>query len=574
MSQFTKNRNFDPAVKPQRWLMWSGAFITIFLFTNINDPFNAPKSWALSISGSWLLGWVVFQFKSQIKDSIQKWSSYISLFFILSLTTAFIATDNKYIGFFGEYQRKTGYLTYFSLIIFFIASSYLIRLNRIGALFQVSLFVGLLTGIYGFIQHFGLDPIKWNNPYNSVLGTLGNPDFAAAAMAIFAILNFGILIQSKLKLYWRLLAGFNVLLLFLVIKYSQVRQGFLVGFLGIDIIVMVWIYQKHRILSFLLAGATLITGVFGIAGMLKIGPLTNFFYKASVTYRGDYWRAGWRMFISHPLFGVGLDRYGENFRTYRDNTQSMRRGPDLVSNAAHNIPIQLASTGGIFLLVAYLILVGFVLWRSFIALRNSSGANQIIVATVFAAWVAYQAQSIISIDNIGIAIWGYILGGALIGLSTISTEVKKPQQASILQAVVSPLFASILFVVSALFLQSESAMRIAKFMPIPSQGGDLAAYMQTAEKPLKYVFKEPNFQFIYANNLARAGQLERAIEISKELIKNDPKFYEAHMLLASIYEFKSDWQNAINVRTKILEIDPYNPNNEGQLKSDQAKLLK
>jgi UDP-N-acetylmuramate-alanine ligase len=36
---------------------------------------------------------------------------------------------------------------------------------------------------------------------------------------------------------------------------------------------------------------------------------------------------------------------------------------------------------------------------------------------LFSAWIAYQAQSLISIEFIGLSIWGWILGGALIGLS-------------------------------------------------------------------------------------------------------------------------------------------------------------
>ena len=144
-------------------------------------------------------------------------------------------------------------------------------------------------------------------------------------------------------------------------------------------------------------------------GMLNQGPLKSFFYKASVTYRGDYWRAGVRMFKDHPWFGVGLDRYGAYFRHYRDATQALRRGPDIVSNAAHDVPIQLAATGGIFVLIAFLAITGFIAWRGVVALRNTAGVTQIVVASFFGAWVTYEAQSLISIDNVGIAIWGWLI---------------------------------------------------------------------------------------------------------------------------------------------------------------------
>ena len=43
-----------------------------------------------------------------------------------------------------------------------------------------------------------------------------------------------------------------------------------------------------------------------------------------------------------------------------------------------------------------------------------------IVIALFASWVSFQAQSLISIDNIGLTIWGWILGGVLIGLHKLS----------------------------------------------------------------------------------------------------------------------------------------------------------
>ena len=167
----------------------------------------------------------------------------------------------------------------------------------------------------------------------------------------------------------------------------------------------------------MLVGLGVAGGAAGLIGMLNQGPLKGFFYKASVTYRGDYWRAGVRMFKDHPWFGVGLDRYGAYFRQYRDAAQALRRGPDIVSNAAHDVPIQLAATGGIFVLIAFLAITGFIAWRGVVALRNTAGVTQIVVATFFGAWVTYEAQSLISIDNVGIAIWGWLLGGIVVALS-------------------------------------------------------------------------------------------------------------------------------------------------------------
>jgi O-antigen ligase len=566
----TKIRSIDSSAIALRWLLWGGASITLLFWTNLNDPFNAPKSWALSIIAFWLFGWIIFQIKGQWANRTTRVATILAFAFWFTLTVAFLATDNKFTGFFGEYQRKTGYLTYSSFIFLFIAATYLISPSKLDSLDRVALFIGSTSGVYGLIQHFGKDFVHWNNPYNSVLGTLGNPDFAAAVMAIFAILNFGIILKEGRKSWERVLALSNTTLLFVVIQFAQVRQGLITATLGIGIVILVWIYQKNRVASFIFAGISSLITLLSIAGALNKGPLIKFFYKASVTYRGDYWRAGWRMFIFNPIFGVGLDRYGANFRAFRDNTQTIRRGPNLVSNAAHNVPIQLAATGGIFLLTTYLALTLFIAWRALIALKKSTGTGQIATATVIGAWVAYEAQSFISIDNIGIAIWGYILGGAVVGLSIIPVNTKaKIGRNSHLQPIFSSLFAAAFLVVSVFFFQAETAMHAFESTAKPSSQADLQAYEVYAKKPILGIFKEPALIFLIASDLASAGDLPDAKNLLINQINQDSKNYESFELLAEIFEYEKNWERAIEIRLRIDTLDPFNSKNISQLKLDR-----
>ena len=552
------------------WLIWGGSLVTLFFWTTLNDPFNAPKSWVLGVAGFWLLGWVLFQVKAQIKDRTMLWTTILSGAYLLAFFLAWLFTDNKYIGFFGDYQRRTGFLSYFCLITFLVAAAYLFRLKRILVLELAGVIVGFITGIYGFFQHFNHDFVKWNNPYNSVLSTLGNPDFAAAAMAIFLVLSFGVAIQVAQPKWFRALGALNVVLLLTVIVFSQVRQGLLAGALGIAIVVIVWIWQRNKIAAWVLTALSVLGGLAGVAGMLNMGPLTKYFYKISVTYRGDYWRAGWRMFISHPLFCVGLDLYGAYFRQYRDNTQSVRRGPNLISNAAHDVPVQLASTGGILVLLTFLALTIFIAWRGIVALRKNRGAEQIVVAIVFGAWVTYEAQSLISIDNLAIAIWGYILGGAVIGLSVIDGGIKRVARESILQPVVSSALALVMVVVGILFFEAESNMHMLGGIQVPKSQTDIATYEQYALKPLGYVFKEPTFEVTIAGDFAQVGNFSTSISQLQAVIKNDPHNYAAQDLLSRIYEYQKNFAAATPIRQAMVKEDPFNPPLAKQLATDLA----
>ena len=556
--------------KALRWLLWGGALVTLVMWLSLNDPFNAPKSWVLTIAAFWLLGWLAFNFKYYIQNKVLNQASAVAVIFLATLTISFMATDNKFVGFFGQYGRKTGLLEYFAFLVFFLVAAYLIRLNLTSKFERTIVFMGSVSGVYGFFQHYKIDFVKWHYLYNSVLGTLGNPDFAGAIMAILLVINFGVAIEKKHQIWFRAIAGFNVLLLAVVIVFSQARQGLLAAGLGIAFIVLVWIYQRQKKIALGLTALSLLGGLTVIAGMLNKGPLTKYFYKVSVTYRGDYWRAAIHMFIHHPLFGVGLDRYGAYFREYRDATQSLRRGPLTVADAAHDVPLQLAATGGILVLLAFLLFTGFTLWRGIVALRKSEGSKQILVAVIFGAWITYQAQSLISIDNIGIAIWGYILSGALVGISIVpeANETRKPESSQA-QPVVSAGLAVLLLIISFLFFQAESAFHTLSGIVPTKNASVLKEYESFVNKPLSYIFKEPTFVLTAGQDYQSAGDSAKAISTLKGLIAGDSRNTDAISALATIYSSEKNYQASIPLDKALVKLDPYNQIDLLQLGRDE-----
>jgi hypothetical protein len=91
------------------------------------------------------------------------------------------------------------------------------------------------------------------------------------------------------------------------------------------------------------------------------------------------------------------------------------------SNAAHNVFLDISSSGGFPLLLIYLILVIYTLVSAIRVLKRSREFNAPFVA-IFAGWVAYQVQSLISINQLGLAIWGWVLTGLIIGYEINTRE--------------------------------------------------------------------------------------------------------------------------------------------------------
>jgi len=126
--------------------------------------------------------------------------------------------------------------------------------------------------------------------------------------------------------------------------------------------------------------------------------------------------------MDHPLTGVGMDSYGDWYRRARsENAATVLPGPNTITNAAHNVVLDFFAYGGFPLLIAYLgmlLLTGF---AAFKVIRRSKRYDPIFVA-MFGAWTCYQVQSLISINQVGLALWGWILTGALIAYERATRE--------------------------------------------------------------------------------------------------------------------------------------------------------
>jgi hypothetical protein len=265
------------------------------------------------------------------------------------------------------------------------------------------------------LQVVSADPVEWINQYSPVIGFLGNPNFQSSFVGFSGVLAFAFILTQGLKLSWRMFyLGYLALSVFVIVKTDS-QQGLLVLAGGMSIVGIIWIsnskFKEATIPALILS---IIGAVFVALGSLNSGPLSSLLYKDSVTYRGDYWRAGWKMTLENPLFGVGLDSYGDWYRRARTLEATLRRGPEVTSNAAHNVLLDFSSNGGFPLVLIYLTLMVLVAISAFKLLKRSNGFNP-AVAGLIAVWVAYQAQSIISLNQLGLAVWGWIISGLIIG---------------------------------------------------------------------------------------------------------------------------------------------------------------
>lgn len=401
------------------------AFVAIIVVTGtVTDPVNVTKLFALG-------GVAVAAFGVLLAFGIKElWVSSKPLLILLSLFS--LAGVNAVINseapltqnIYGVYGRNTAVIAYLLLMMVIVSAAILRRESSFNLLIWGLLAAGVANVIYcGWVIAFG-DFVPWSNPYGNILGTFGNPNFIGAFLGIFAAALVAFMLKPGTSVVLRVVSSVVFLLAVYEIINSNAIQGRVVVAAGLGIVGFYLVRSKFEAVLAQIGYVVVVAigGVFALLGALQIGPLTKYIYKTSVSLRGEYWQAGWNMGNEHPLTGVGFDAYGDWYRRARDAQALVLPGPNTTTNAAHNVPFDVLAFGGWPLFLSYLAIL-FLSVIAIIKVTLRAKKYDAIFVTLTTAWACYQLQSIISINQIGLAVWGWLFGGALIAYE-VSTRPK------------------------------------------------------------------------------------------------------------------------------------------------------
>ena len=405
------------------WPLIGVLLVTVVTSPNITyEPFDNIKLFFLGITAAYAIA-NFFATKGNPFRSPNSWF-LISLVFLLALMIPLFFTSAPFAQqFYGAAGRSLGFLHYFFLFCIFLGVAYSGDNFNFYSFVKTLVAVGLFESVYGLIQYFNLDPIAWDNSSNWVFGTFGNPNFLSAFLGLSAVVSLFVKKFSFSNL-WCYLSYVNVATCLIVIFISDSIQGLFIFGIGVSLLIQYIAFLRSKIFGFTVTLLSSITSVFVAFGVFGKGTLGKYLYQDSTTFRGDYWRAGLQMFKDNLLTGVGLDSYGDNYRFYRDSISANRRGLDLYSTSAHNIYLDLASTGGIFVIFTFLTFSLSILFVGFISLKKSK-FKSIDMAVLLVLWLAFQAQLLISINVSSVAIWGFVIGGLIVRNKLTSGEVQK-----------------------------------------------------------------------------------------------------------------------------------------------------
>jgi O-antigen ligase len=548
-------------------LAWGSVFVTLVVTDRVStEPANLGKMLVLAAMSFALIPLILKNTVSMFKVNRTLFIT-MSIFLLVAFVSIFMSENPFERGFYGTFGRNTGFLSYLLLAIIFVAATQLYALKSFHKIVKAFLVAGFLNVIVSILSSMGYEVFTWNIPENSIVGTFGNSNFIGAFMGMFVGVLCVLFIATIGN--WRNMSfvSISLVLALYVVFLSDALQGLLISLTSFAIVIFFYLRSKSNTMMFtntyVILG--LVTTFFGILGILNKGPLASLLYKPSITFRWEYWSSGLNMGLDNPIFGLGIDSYGSYYRTYRNESATILPGADVTTDAAHNVVVDIFSGTGIIGALAYLIINIIVFYHSYSHFKANRKFDPILLSLLI-PWIGYQIQSIISINQLGLAVWGWLLGGAIVGYVNNTAQAqdagkietkkigkgKKVVETNQLLPAGTAL-SIFAMTVTGILISLPPFIADAKMRSIMSGESDSSTLIAHA-KAFPVELNRINRATVV---LANSGLNVQAAELA---LYGTTRFPNDHAFWYNLYELSGPGTPDAEVyRKKLHEIDPYNP---------------
>lgn len=265
--------------------------------------------------------------------------------------------------------RMLGYI-----VMYFTIVHHFLRRDRLKWIFMLLTVASIPPCGYGLLQHFRIDPIMWiPSSHERILAMFGNPTYFAAYLAFTMPVTFAAyLIEDRRDMRVFYLVALATQQICLLWTYSR---GPWMGTLAALIITLGLSGTLHfrqtarkfgARLAWLAVALILVTiAVSYHSGIAERAASTADMNSAGNLQRVLQWKAGLRVFMKHPVFGVGPGA----LKVYIPENLTpafFKTGVESVSEHAHNEFVEVAADTGIVglgLFIWILVSASLMVWR-------------------------------------------------------------------------------------------------------------------------------------------------------------------------------------------------------------------
>lgn len=545
-----------------RGLLFLIPFLSLWISSSLFFPYITGRNFAFRILielalALWLGLMIVYK---EYRPKFTPMVAALTVFLFVVGLANLLGVD-PYHSFWSSFERMEGYLMFLHLVPYFFMLTTVFSKKDWQIFFHLFLITGVLVGGYGVLQKLGLrEAIQGGERID---GTIGNPTYLAAYLALVLVITALLFIKAKdrwLKLLYAA-AGFFFLLM---IYYTASRGAALGLFTALVVFTALYLLfvksasaAERKFKKILIGGVIAAAALFGLIWLLRHTEFVRNNYVLerlssisleSKTIRSRFliWNMSWQAFKERPILGWGQENYLRVFAKYYD--------PRLYDqepwfDRAHNIIFDWLINAGILGLLAYLGLFGalfYTLYRGW--QQNALNVKEAII--IFSGMVLYFVQNLFVFDNFNT----YIIFFAI--LAYVNSSVYGRPQSTFLPAK-SNLWLVVLPAAVAMFL----AVYHLNARPLAQAKGIIDSLRATIEredpvgKALKSFQKTLAYQSMgeaetlehflrTANRLALQERIpkEQKIEFlteaaaaAEQYLQKAPKDIRMHFFLSSLY---------------------------------------
>ena len=359
-------------------------------------------------------------FKPQYRPKKSLLLGAVLAFVAVMLLTTF-TSQSVFRSWWGNWERSFGTFNYLHYFLWFIALISVFNKTKYWYwILNLSLATSVLISLYALNQRLGLF-FTFEEGLKRVNGTIGNSSFLASYLLFHLFLALLFLIEKRgwrWKIYYLLIFALDLTILI----FTGTRGALLALFFSVVVFIIAAFWQKiwrQKTIKFLLAGCFLLLILVGVLFFFKDSSLvkSNFWLKRITSFsledntiqtRLRSWNWGLKGFRDNLLFGLGPENYQIAFNRYFQGDFYDYSPNEVWFDRAHNTLIDMASTMGIFGLLAYLTIfgvAGYYLYQR----RRQGQLPPLIFIVLFLLFFSYFLQNIVVFDSLNSLIIFYLL---------------------------------------------------------------------------------------------------------------------------------------------------------------------
>lgn len=388
----------------------------LIISVDAESMYMEGKVYYLYIVGSllFLLG-VIYLIKTykRNKGFDLRTETKVALLFLFTIFIAMFISRYRNIAFWGNPDRKEGFVIYVIYILLFIMASNFFKINY--KIVKFIFIVPCIISLYGVVQYFGIDHFQkflWDMIYmpGQAIGTIGNANFFATYISIFLFISTALYVLKKEIIYL-----VYTIILFSGLIASQTRGCWLAYIVYLIVLLILTFKRKNGIKKLAILCIVFVVAFCSLSYFkgdnvvekASISNITN--SKGTVSQRFEIYKLSLKLFKDSPIIGNGPDTLRWSLLTsyFKENVEFTNEHNTFIDKC-HNEILEYAVNDGVITAILYLVLIGMICIGLIKNIKRD--VNIIMLLAVIGYFV--QSQSNISVIQVAPIFW-IILGFAV-----------------------------------------------------------------------------------------------------------------------------------------------------------------